>query len=84
MAIGNHNLKDVTEEQRQTYPGMAHFGGTGPKGKRCTSCKWMRRDSRGKFPIFFCDKFEQLTGKRGHHIDPQYKACKYFIEKSQK
>ena len=55
MALGDDKLTDLSKEQMETYPGMAHFAGTGPRGKKCSDCISLRFE-REKF---YCAKYEQ-------------------------
>lgn len=57
----------------RSYPGMAHFAGTGPRNKLCKDCaSYIGSD---------CAKYRAMTGqspKRG--IPPATPACKYFVK----
>lgn len=39
---GNHILLKPLEGEQYAIPGMAHFAGTGPEGKRCSQCLFCR------------------------------------------
>jgi hypothetical protein len=70
---------------RQSYPGMAHFAGTGPQGKTCGSCKYFcaAAISKGRAPDQdYCDKYTVLThGKVGKRIPKEAEACRHFEER---
>ena len=62
---------------RGTVPGMAHFAGTGPKGKYCGDCVYLvtRIGAKG----YGCDKYRMMMGRRTENEVPrQTRACKYF------
>lgn len=68
---------------RMTYGGMAHFAATGPEGKTCRMCEhWLSEGhaASGILKPARCDKFRQMTGKRGEAIPHSAHACKYFVE----
>jgi hypothetical protein len=52
----------------------AGFPGTGPTGEVCSRCALQVAD-RSKF---ICDKFRQMTGRKGSPISPGTAACRYF------
>jgi hypothetical protein len=56
-----------------SVPGMAHFAGTGPKGKTCGECAyWMLQR---------CDKYRQLAHRPGPRNIPFHtSSCKYFVQ----
>ena len=68
-------------------PGMAHFPGSGPRGKTCGDCYF-----RGYYRAVYaphgvgvssrktnaCEKFRQLTNRHGGVVKASWSACKYF------
>jgi hypothetical protein len=71
--------------QEQTRPGMAHWSGSGPKGKTCRDCMFwgvgnkFRRDTWGELRPRQCTKFTRLSGgRRGDGVPHGCWACKYF------
>lgn len=74
-----------------TYPGQAHFGGTGPAGMTCRQCEfWMKRNKWGR-PLGFgldsepvaapCNKARNLLhGKLTPGVPHNASACKFFSE----
>jgi hypothetical protein len=70
---------DLSQCIEQSYEGMAHFAGTGPKGETCGGCRHFRR-GRGKNRA--CGKFAELTGVGSKKIPPDAAACKYFERSS--
>lgn len=75
---------------RASYPGMAHFASTGPRGKTCRECVfWAHgphdyRSKNGKYRGLIepapCRKFQQLTSAPGDKIPDDAMACKYFSQ----
>jgi hypothetical protein len=73
-------------------PGMAHFAGSGPAGKHCGDCEFLRywrqrpgqwdhtlsEVSQRTYKASGCAKFKELTGKHGPTVSGTNKACKYF------
>jgi hypothetical protein len=93
MPLLNENLTDIAVEHIQSAPGMAHFAGTGPKGKTCGQCsfwgyqKLSKSDKtnnntgevyRTSTANDGCKKFFILTERHGPKIRPNLLACKYF------
>lgn len=62
-------------------PGMAHFAGSGPAGKKCNQCHhwgyW-----RGGKRYRGCAKTFFLTNSHGAEVAGKNLACKYFERKS--
>ena len=68
---------------RQSYPGMAHFAGTGPGGATCNKCTSYDFDpvrDANKFERP-CTKFKALTGKLGKAVPGQAAACRHFEQR---
>ena len=60
-----------------TFPGMAHFAGTGPGDHCCGGCRhWAGTATRQKAP---CGKFRALTSRNGRDVPRSAKACRYFL-----
>lgn len=79
--------------RRATYPGMAHFAGTGPKGKTCRECvfwtncgllvKYYSKSGMygGTIKPLACAKYKELMrGEIGPAVPHDASACKYFAE----
>jgi hypothetical protein len=81
MSVCNTNLANTDKTHAWSEPGMAHFAGTGPKGKTCGGCKfWTHRTAN----FYGCDKYKELMrGKAGKPIRGSLPACKYFEQKPQ-
>lgn len=68
----------------QIVPGMAHFAGTGPRGKLCWDCKnFMRGRGREAAP---CAKHLQLTTQDRQKamklkVGSNTAACRHFEER---
>lgn len=80
----------------QTWPGMAHFAGTGPNAKSCRQCNsWMGcgvehgyyangGKHKGGVKPRPCEKYQELMGgETGPAIPHDARACKYFSENPQ-
>lgn len=73
---------------RATHPGMAHFAGSGPKGKSCRECIfWAHKTHdyrskggkyRGLIEPATCNKYRQLARNEGSKIPDDAASCKYF------
>lgn len=78
MPVGKMELTGITREQSLTYPGMAHFAETGPKGATCKDC--------GNLAVVkqtpYCAKYEDLMGKVGSPIPLTASACRHYKEKA--
>ena len=72
----------------KSVAGMAHFAGTGPEGWTCRSCThWgvtKEERSRGDRRSFqtpkprACQKFKQMTGKKGGEVPGLTPSCKHW------
>jgi len=95
MPILNQNLTDLDTHQVQSEPGMAHFAGTGPRGKTCGHCTYWGyskesgrgRENKETDEIYKpmkshkgCKKYFLITGKHGPAIKAALLSCKYFEE----
>lgn len=78
-------------QRRRTWPGMAHFAGTGPKQTTCREC--LRWGVPGDDPGYYartgkhhgevkprpCSKYRELmNGSIGPAVPPTAGSCKYF------
>lgn len=71
------------QKRKDTFSGMAFWGGTGPTGKTCRECRLWHADgymaSSGLLKDSICDKYKSLThGTEGLRVPHYAKACKYF------
>jgi hypothetical protein len=76
MSLGDMTLTDIKTVQEATFPGMAHFAGSGPAGESCGGClNWdlKSRPQKGR-----CHAYRRLTGRPGPAVPPLASACKYF------
>jgi hypothetical protein len=93
MTLINEHLTDIKVEHIQSVPGMAHFAGTGPKGKLCGQCSFWGYSKLSKSEkinnktgeVYHpsashegCKKFFILTNRHGPKIGPYLLSCKYF------
>jgi hypothetical protein len=56
---------------------FAGIPGTGPKGSICAGCSLLEPAGSK----FVCDKYQQLTGRKGKPISPNSSACRYFSQR---
>lgn len=73
---------------RQSYPGMAHFAGTGPHAKTCRECSFFDHSPydyhakngkhHGLIKPARCKKHRQMTGAQGAKIPDDAAACRHF------
>lgn len=83
---------DLEKKRNATYPGMAHFAGTGPAGKTCRECIfWTGCGERvryyakggvhgGVIRPQACAKYKELMREVGPAVPFTALACKYFAE----
>ena len=70
----------------RTPEGMAHWAGSGPKGKSCRECKHYTNEGRysqnGKFPGYLkpgrCRKYATFMRRRGPKFPVRTASCKHF------
>lgn len=81
--------KHLAEQQANTPPGMAHWAGTGPKGKQCRECLFWTGcgGERGYYSggnglkPRSCKKYMDLmSGKRGPAVPYYTPACRHFAQ----
>jgi hypothetical protein len=72
---------------RATYPGMAHFAGSGPPQKTCRECSFWDHGhhdyraagkQRGLIKPARCRKFRALMNAVGAKIPDDAAACRHF------
>ena len=96
MSLFKESLQDhltaspVDAFARASYPGMAHFAGTGPHGKTCRECLFFNHGPhdyrakngkhRGLIEPATCGKYRAITLNVGAKIPDDAQACKYFDE----
>lgn len=78
---------------RASYPGMAHFAGTGPRGKTCRECMFWEhgphdyRSKNGKYRGLIeparCMRYRQITLQEGQKVPDEAMACKYFDQNAE-
>jgi hypothetical protein len=77
-------LTATSREELITWKGMAHFAGTGPRGRTCREClswDWRaeRRLANGHLKEARCKKFsENSQGKKGRKVPDNAEACRHF------
>jgi len=78
----SHGQK-IAEYQRDTAPGQAHWAGSGPKGKRCSTCTWVEwkgfYSNKAILKPITCGKFKAMTSRAipFHH---EQKACIFYAK----
>lgn len=79
--------KEMSFKIARTPKGMAHWSGTGPRGRACYEClkgfDFKRRSktskkSPGRLFAMRCNKFADLMGKEGPRFDPATLGCRFF------
>jgi hypothetical protein len=72
---------------RASFPGMAHFASTGPKGATCRECAFWKLPARPTSKSNEqrpCAKYTQLMfGKIGKSVPGGAFACRHFERKAQ-
>jgi len=72
-----------------TYPGQAHWGGSGPKHMTCRQCEHWAHDNnyypkRGQHGGLLkpapCRKFKALTHTTGDKVPDDAAACRHFSQ----
>ena len=62
----------------QSIPGMAHFAGSGPKGKVCGVCEYWQPEPGKLYKV--CHKYHEFMNTWSHRSIPFHTmACKYFV-----
>lgn len=79
----------LAEQQRASFPGMAHWALTGPAGATCRECRFFEHRDRysssttgfkgGELRAAPCAKFRSLmNGKQGAAVPNTAAACRHF------
>jgi hypothetical protein len=76
----------VDKLARQSFSGMAHFAGTGPRGATCKQCRLWDNDpvKSPDAPKAQCKKYQQITNHPGNEVPSIAAACKYFEARKSK
>ena len=70
---------EVSSMSAQTYPGMAHFAGTGPDNSHCEKCRFFGPGRSKNKP---CNKYTaMMNGILGPLVPPNAAGCEYFDPK---
>ncbi len=78
---GNHVLLKHNEGDKYPVPGMAHFAGTGPEGRRCQHCRFLEDipvwQRRGDLPYSTPAKagYDATKEPRRYEANACRKAC---------
>lgn len=70
-------------QARASFPGQAHWGGSGPQGMTCRQCQhWSvdplsARQSRAR-----CEMYRTLTGSDGALVPARASSCRHFTARS--
>jgi len=73
----------LAKQVRRTHAGMAHWAGTGPRGKTCRECKFWEFDgylvSTAQLKSTTCGKYAAMMGGHdGPRVPHHAPSCKYF------
>ena len=83
---------EIDDLAARTPPGMAHFPGTGPKGRTCRECEHYSNEGRyiagspthakGELKLGRCKKYRRMMGNRYSGLTFRHNtpSCKYFSE----
>jgi hypothetical protein len=81
---------ELAAQMRATYPGQAHWAGSGPNGKTCGECCYLgyfkqRRNASGDTirseHTGGCRRYFELTGEHGPVVPTTAGACRHFETK---
>lgn len=80
--------RDFNEMVRNTPSGMAHWAGTGPKGRTCRECLYFggppgskpEYNTHGLLKKAKCLQYTTLSHRDGRPIPHDSAACKFFHE----
>jgi hypothetical protein len=79
LGVGHHLTEpnpQLAQQIRQTFAGMAHWAGTGPRGKHCNECQfWDHPRTKQRYA---CHRFFELTGRHGPRVPAGAVACRHF------
>lgn len=77
-----------TRAAQASFPGMAHFAGTGPRGMTCRDCEFWFHTAydyysktgkhHGLIRPATCTKYRMLTGQKGALVPDNAAACRHF------
>lgn len=75
---------DISNRMRaETYPGMAHFAGTGPLMETCRTCMHFQHGGyaagSGELRKGRCGHYKILTQSVGAQFPNTARSCKYFV-----
>ena len=68
----------IAEAIAQSYEGMAHFAGTGPRGATCGGCIHWGNGTGQEARERGCSKFRSMTGCVSKMVPMFASACRYF------
>jgi len=69
-------------QRERTKPGMAHWAGTGPRGKTCGDCEFLTKIQHGLGMSARCGRYHQMMGRWGTvKIPESTPSCKYYEAK---
>ena len=84
--VSQHLTPGPSEDNiRASFPGMAHFAGTGPVGIRCRDCAFWKLPARPTSKSNEhrpCAKYTQLmNGKTGKNVPGGAFSCRHYEKK---
>jgi hypothetical protein len=76
----------ISDQAKATYPGQAHWGGSGPRGKTCRECTFWALPERDAYfagsdllKDQSCNKAKAMMNLvMSPKVPPLARACKYF------
>lgn len=87
--IGDTRHTGFDARGARTYPGMAHWGGSGPNEKTCRECVHFLSPgyfeaSNARTPNRLkdgrCGKYKAMMSEEGAAFPPDASACRFFSE----
>ena len=70
--------EQMARQIKMSHEGMAHWAGTGPAGKMCSDCRYMKIASE-KSKKGTCEKFRVMMGlARGKYFPVSTAACRFY------
>jgi hypothetical protein len=82
---------ELEQQIRKTYPGQAHWAGTGPFAATCGDCEFLgyfkqiqtpAGNTTGTRRAYGCAVFRRLTGTHGPTVPRHAEACRHFARRA--
>ena len=62
---------------KNSHAGMAHWAGSGPEGKYCSDCQFMKKATK-KSAKGICTEFKRMSGTKGKRFPVTARACRFY------